>query len=140
MPDVRQLMRPRTDHLHTDQSVLAAARQMRDLRCASLPVCGEDHRLRTVLTAWDVVVHCVAAGTDPARTPVQGLVGTGPWYLDADADLAHAVQRLRRWRVRRLPVVDGRAMVGTLSQGDLARDCPPELVPALLGLVAADLR
>ena len=42
-----------------------AARKMRDLDIGSLPICGEDNRLKGMLSDRDIVVRCVADGGDP---------------------------------------------------------------------------
>ena len=42
-----------------------AARKMRDLDVGALPICGEDNRLKGMITDRDIVVKCVAEGHDP---------------------------------------------------------------------------
>jgi CBS-domain-containing membrane protein len=37
---------------------------MRDLDVAALPICGEDQRLKGMLTDRDIVVKCIAEGKD----------------------------------------------------------------------------
>ena len=50
--------------LETD-TLVVAARTMRDRAVFSLPVCAEGHRLTGVITDRDIVVGCVADGADP---------------------------------------------------------------------------
>ncbi|MGH3313598.1 MAG: CBS domain-containing protein, partial [Streptomyces sp.] len=37
-----------------------AARMMRDLRVGALPICGEDQRLKGVVTDRDITIRCSA--------------------------------------------------------------------------------
>ena len=60
-------MRPDLDTL------VDAARKMRDLDVGALPVCGEDDRLQGMVTDRDIVVECVAEGGDPGTTKVDAL-------------------------------------------------------------------
>ncbi|MGY4542604.1 CBS domain-containing protein [Arthrobacter sp. UYNi723] len=39
---------------------------MKDLDVGSLPICGEDNRLKGMLTDRDIVIKCLAEGGDPA--------------------------------------------------------------------------
>jgi len=46
--------------------VLDAARRLADLGLGSLPICGEDDRLKGMLTDRDIVVKVLAQGKDPS--------------------------------------------------------------------------
>jgi CBS-domain-containing membrane protein len=94
---------------------------MRDLDVGALPICGEDNRLKGVLTDRDIVVKCVAEGGDPAGTTV-GRFGEGkPVTIGADDSIEEALQTMSAHQVRRLPVIDGHDLVGMLAQADVAR-------------------
>jgi CBS domain-containing protein len=55
----------------TTDTLADAARKMRDLDVGALPICGEDHRLKGMITDRDIVVKCIAEGGDPAATKVE---------------------------------------------------------------------
>jgi CBS domain-containing protein len=106
----------------------SAARQMRELDVGALPICGEDDRLHGIITDRDIVVKCVAEGCDP-RTMTAGELAQGrPVTIDADADLADVLYMMEEHRIRRLPVIDDRRLVGMISEADLALNLPDQAV------------
>jgi CBS domain-containing protein len=51
--------------VNSNETLVDAARKMRDLNVGAFPICGEDQRLKGMLTDRDIVVKCVAEGMDP---------------------------------------------------------------------------
>ena len=49
-----------------NDTVIDAARRLADLDVGSLPICGEDDRLKGMLTDRDIVVKVLAQGKDPS--------------------------------------------------------------------------
>ena len=47
-----------------------AAKKLKELDVGAMPICGEDDRLKGMLTDRDIVVKVLAQGKDPARTTV----------------------------------------------------------------------
>jgi CBS domain-containing protein len=60
-------MTPGAECVGENETLLDAAGKMRDLDVGPLPICGDDNRLKGVLTDRDIVVRCLADGGDPAR-------------------------------------------------------------------------
>ena len=50
----------------TTDTLVDVARKMRDLDVGALPICGDDDRLKGMITDRDIVVRAVADGTDPS--------------------------------------------------------------------------
>lgn len=107
-----------------NESLVDAARKMRDLDVGSLPICGEDQRLKGMLTDRDIVVRCIADGGDPASTMAGQLAQGKPITIGADDDIGEALQMMAQHQVRRLPVIDGHKLVGIIAQADVARAMP----------------
>src|SRR3954470_24550715 len=59
-----------------NQTVLDAARKLKELDVGALPICGEDDRLKGMLTDRDIVVKVLAEGKDPSQTRA-GELGQG---------------------------------------------------------------
>jgi len=109
-----------------NETLADAARKMRDLDVGALPICGEDNRLKGVLTDRDIVVGCLAEGGDPA-TALAGQFGHGkPVTIGADDSIEEALATMTEHQVRRLPVIDGHDLVGMLAQADIARAMPEQ--------------
>jgi CBS domain-containing protein len=117
----RDVMTPDPKCVGEKDSLVDAARLLRDLDVGALPICGEDGRLKGMLTDRDIVVKCLAEGGDPSST-VAGSLGDGkPITIGADDDIREALQVMQDSQVRRLPVIDGHDLVGIISQADIAR-------------------
>src|SRR3954469_18040075 len=98
-----------------------AARKLAELDVGAMPICGEDDRLKGMITDRDIVVKVLAQGRDPESTRA-GELGEGkPVTIGADDSVSEALATMKEHAVRRLPVIDGHDLVGIVTQGDLAR-------------------
>ena len=69
MPKVaRDVMTPNPECIGESQSLLDAARKMAERGYGAMPICGDDNRLKGMLTDRDIVVKAIAKGKDPAGT------------------------------------------------------------------------
>ncbi|MFC0625563.1 CBS domain-containing protein [Kribbella deserti] len=127
MTTARDLMTAGAECVGEQETLVDAARKMRDLDVGALPICGDDDRLKGVLTDRDIVVRCLADGGDPASTTA-GSMGQGkPVTIGADDSIEEALATMSEHQVRRLPVIDGHKLVGMLAQADIARSMPEKL-------------
>jgi CBS domain-containing protein len=120
-----------------NDTVLDAAKRLAELDVGALPICGEDDRLKGMITDRDIVVHVLAKGKAPAETRA-GEVGQGDQQtitIGADDSIDEALRTMIDHKVRRLPVIDGHRLVGIISQADIAthldEDKTGELVEAI---------
>ena len=120
-----------------NESVAEAAKKMAQLDVGALPICGEDDRLKGMLTDRDIVVKVLAQGKDPESTNA-GELGEGkPVTIGADDSISDAIGTMKEHKVRRLPVIDGHELVGIVSQGDLAQHVDEEDVGDLVETISA---
>jgi CBS domain-containing protein len=125
MTSARDIMTSDVECVGENETLGDAARKMRDLNVGALPICGEDDRLKGMLTDRDIVVNCIARGGDP-NTVRAGELGDGkPVTIGADGSIEEALQTMKEYKVRRLPVIDGHRLVGMVSQADVARNIDP---------------
>ncbi|MCW7943157.1 CBS domain-containing protein [Streptomyces hygroscopicus] len=97
-----------------------AAQLMRELNVGALPISDENERLCGILTDRDIVVGCVAMGHDPSRVTAGDLAKGTPRWIDADADVDEVLHEMEEHKIRRLPVIDNKRLVGMISESDLA--------------------
>jgi CBS domain-containing protein len=99
-----------------------AARAMRAEGAGFLPVV-DDGRLVGVLTDRDIVIRCIAEGSDdPRACAVSEAMSTDVRTVAPEDDLEDAARAMAEGEVRRLPVVgDGGRVVGVLSHGNLVQ-------------------
>jgi CBS domain-containing protein len=110
---------------------------MAQLDVGSLPICGEDNRLKGMLTDRDIVVKVLAQGKDPAETRATELAQGKPVTIGADDSAEEALHTMTEYKVRRLPVIDGHDLIGVVSQGDLASALSREQVGELVEAISA---
>jgi CBS domain-containing protein len=137
MTTARDIMTGGTECVGENETLVDAARKMRDLDIGSLPICGKDDRLKGMLTDRDIVVKCIADGGDPS-TVIAGQLAEGkPVTIGADDDVSEALATMKKYQIRRLPVIDGHDLVGMLTQADVARNLPEDRVGDLVEYISS---
>ena len=116
----RDVMTPDAKCVGENDTVSDAAKQLADLGVGSMPICGEDERLKGVVTDRDIVVEVLAEGRDPAAVKAIELGGEEVVTIGADDSVTEALETMSSHAVRRLPVIDGHDLIGIVSVADLA--------------------
>jgi CBS domain-containing protein len=139
MTTAREIMTADVTCVGEKETLRDAAAKMAQLDVGSLPICGEDDRLKGMLTDRDIVVKALAQGKDPGSTKAGELgVGDGKTVtIGADDSIEEALRTMIDHKVRRLPVIDGRQLVGIISQADLATNVDEERVGDLVEAISA---
>lgn len=126
MTVARDIMTPAPRCVGENQTLVEAARLLASLDVGALPICGEDKRLKGILTDRDIVVKCIAEGGDPSLWTAGQLAQGTPLTVKADDDIRKALKTMKAYQVRRLPVIEGHDLVGIVTQADIARSMAPE--------------
>jgi CBS domain-containing protein len=133
----RDVMSGGVECVGENDSVLDASKRLAELDVGSMPICGEDDRLKGMLTDRDIVVKVLAQGKDPADVTA-GELGEGkPVTIGADDSVDEALRTMKDHKVRRLPVIDGHDLVGIVSIADLATDIDEDKVGDLVEAISA---
>jgi CBS domain-containing protein len=117
---VQQLMTSDPCSIDVDKSVTYAAKMMRDENVGLAPIVEGDQLVGTV-TDRDIVVRVIAEGKNPESTMVREIASTNLVTVEPQHDLDEALKLMAKHQVRRLPVVEGRRLVGVVAQADVAR-------------------
>jgi CBS domain-containing protein len=118
-------------------TIVTAAKKMAELGVGSLPICGNDKRLKGMLTDRDIVVKVIANDRDPA-TVTAGEFGQGETVtIGADDDEGEILRTMSRHQVRRLPVIDGHTLVGIVAVADVAKALPDRPVGDLIDAISS---
>ena len=133
----RDVMTPECKCAGENDTVLDAAKKLSELDVGSMPICGEDDRLKGMITDRDIVVKVLAQGKDPATTTVGELAQGKPVTIGADDSIDEALSVMSEHKVRRLPVIDGHDCVGIISQADIATNLPEEKAGDLVESISA---
>jgi CBS domain-containing protein len=137
MATAREIMSGGAECVGENESLADAAKKMRELDVGALPICGEDNRLKGMLTDRDIVVEAIAQGKSPDETRA-GELGEGkPVTIGADDSAEEALQTMTEHKVRRLPVIDGHDLIGIVSQADVATNLSDDQTGALVEAISA---
>jgi CBS domain-containing protein len=138
MATAREIMTPAAQFIDLNDTVESAAKLMAEKDIGALPICNGEKRLQGMLTDRDIAVKVVAQGKDPRKTKVEEVAqGTELVTIGADDSVEEALRTMKEHKVRRLPVIDGKELVGMVSQGDLAVNLPEERVGDLVEAISA---
>ena len=133
----RDVMTGGAECVAEDESILDAAKRLAQLNVGAMPICGQDDRLKGMLTDRDIVVKVLAQGKDPAQTRA-GELGEGkPVTIGADDSVSEALRTMTEHKVRRLPVIDGHQLVGVVTQADNAVNLDEEATGELVEAISA---
>ena len=136
MSTAREIMTGSAECARSTDSLVDVAKKMRDLDVGALPICGDDDRLKGMITDRDIVVKCVADGADPSTVQADSFAEGKPVTIGADDSVEEALRTMTEHGVRRLPVIDGHELVGMLSQADIAKNLPDDQVAQLVEAIS----
>ena len=117
----RDVMSPNAECVGENETLLDAAKKMADRGYGSMPICGEDNRLKGMLTDRDIVVRALGQGRNPDDLTAGELAEGKPVTIGADDDVSDVLRTMSSHQVRRLPVIDGHDLVGMVAVADVAR-------------------
>ncbi len=136
MTTARDIMSGSAECARTTDTLVDAAKKMRDLDVGALPICGDDDRLHGMITDRDIVVRCVADGGDPGAVTVEEYAGDETVTIGADDSVEEALSTMTRHGVRRLPVIDGHELIGMVSQADVAKNLSDDQTAQLVEAIS----
>jgi len=88
-----------------------------------------------ILTERDVLKRVVAEGKDAGKTKVRDAMTSPLVIAEPGMDLGEAVKLMFQMKIKKLPVVDGKRLVGLVSLTDIAR-FQPQMITILKQLAA----
>jgi CBS domain-containing protein len=128
----RDIMSGGVDCIGENETIAEAARKMAQLGVGALPICGDDDRLKGMVTDRDIVIKVIAEGKDPNTCKAGELAQGKPVTIGADDSLQELVRTMAQYHVKRVPVIDGHRLVGIVSEADVAASAPQDLVVDLV--------
>ncbi|MFI7286478.1 CBS domain-containing protein [Streptomyces anulatus] len=130
MTTAKDIMHSGARWIPAHETLDRAAQLMREHNVGALPVSanGDSDRMVGIITDRDIVVGCVAKGHDPAKTTAGDLAQGTPRWIEAEADVNAVLEEMQTHRIRRLPVVENKKLVGMISEADLAQHLTEEQI------------
>jgi len=122
---VKDLMTQNIISILPETSVVEATRIMSTRDISSILIkTGDDYI--GIFTDRDVMRKVVASGLDPNNTVVREIMSSPLITISEDAGIEEAAEKMRDSKIRRLIVMNEGAVVGIISETDIAR-VEPEL-------------
>ena len=135
---VREAMHEGCECINESETVLEAAKRMEQQDIGVLPICGNDDRLKGMLTDRDVVVKVLAHDMDPATKRVGELAQGTPVCVSSEASIDEALELMREHAVKRLPVIDeNKKLCGIITEADVATSLSPKETGEVVGAIAS---
>lgn len=117
---VSQIMTKELIVANTDDTILEVAKLMQHHNIGCVPILDKGDKVLGVITDRDIVMNMAKYNFDPANTCAKEFASEVLYRVKPDADVAHALDLMRKQRIRRLPVLENEHLVGMLSLGDIA--------------------
>jgi CBS domain-containing protein len=124
MRTVRHLLESKAPEVHAigpDEPVIDAIRLMSDKGIGALLVLGDGGKLVGILSDRDYARKVVLAGRSSKDTPVRDIMTGEVVTVGLGEDASTCMRMVTERRIRHLPVVDGDAVLGVISIGDLVK-------------------
>lgn len=125
MTVARDVMTPAPRCVREGQTLREAAAMMATLNVGALPICGDDGKLKGMLTDRDIVVKAIAAGADPSNARAGDYGEGAPTCVHADDDIRELLRVMQDEQIRRVLVLEDHDLVGIVSQADIALATSP---------------
>ncbi|MFI9305777.1 CBS domain-containing protein [Streptomyces triculaminicus] len=135
MTKAKDIMHEGAQWITREETLTRAAQVMQLLDVGALPVSDDNGRLCGIITDRDIVVKCLAKGHDPDKVTAAELCEGTPRWIDANADVDDVLHEMEIHRIRRLPVIENKRLVGMISEADVARHLPDAQVAAFAGQI-----
>ncbi len=118
MQTVKDVMTTNIQYCTPLDNVFEVAVKMKDYDVGAIPIC-EDGHLLGMITDRDIAIRGVAE-KHPGSTKVTDIMSEKLVTVTADVTVDKAAELMATEQIRRLPVVEGKKLIGMVSLGDLA--------------------
>lgn len=135
MTRAKDIMHEGAQWITRDETLTRAAQVMEMLDVGALPVSDDNGRMCGIITDRDIVVKCLARGGNPDRTTAGDLCEGTPRWIDANAEVEDVLHEMESHKIRRLPVIENKRLVGMISEADVARHLPDSQVAEFAGMI-----
>ena len=120
--------------IRADAPVAAAVAELRRWNVGALVVTGESGPVEGIVSERDVV-RAIADGLQALEQPVGAIMSTEVVTCDRHATVEELMRLMTDKRIRHVPIVEGGALVGIVSIGDVVKSRLGELETETRSLV-----
>lgn len=118
MQKISEIMTDDVESCSLLDNVFEVAQKMKELNVGAIPIVDQD-QLVGMITDRDIVLRCIAE-KHPPSSKVEEIMSKDLITVTPDQTSQEAVRLMAKHQIRRLPVVEGKRLIGIVSLGDLA--------------------
>ncbi len=108
-----------------DCTAKEAVKIMKEENCGVIPVVDEKNKIKGIVTDRDITFFLVLKDKDPEKTKLKEFMSKDVITCKENDDLDKLVHRMKKYKVRRIPIVDKEdKLQGMISLGDIAVKVP----------------
>ncbi|MBS3052202.1 MAG: CBS domain-containing protein [Candidatus Aenigmarchaeota archaeon] len=130
---VKDIMTKNPLRIDWQESTQKAAKMMSEHRVGTVIVLKNNKPIG-ILTDTDLTKRIVALCKDPKKIKVSQIMTTPLIFSSPSDKITDVVFKMKKHRIKRIPIIDNRSLVGVLTTTDIARNVPEmmELLEARL--------
>lgn len=104
-----------------DTTICDCAKQMRDNHVGCISVCNQNNEILGIVTDRDLILRCVACDKDPKTTTINDVMTNDICCCTPTDDIENVESKMDKLHIRRVPVVEGKKVIGMVTIGDLVK-------------------
>jgi CBS domain-containing protein len=127
---VADILKTKGDAVHTvqpDQNIEHLVHRLRIEGVGAMIVSADGDAVDGIISERDVVLGLTEHGTDTLKMSIADLMTRAVVTCSPADTVAHVARVMTQRRIRHLPVVEGRRLVGIVSVGDVVKQRMDEL-------------
>ncbi|MFC1994855.1 CBS domain-containing protein [Chloroflexota bacterium] len=102
-----------------EETVSAAIKKLIEHDRGSLPVCNDKGEMVGIITERDIVRKCLVRSNAIAKIKIQDVMSQQVIVGTPEDDLDYAISIMKEKRIRHIPIVDNKKVIGMISMRDL---------------------
>lgn len=126
---VKNIMTKRIVSIEEDATVQEVAKKMTSHRVGSIIVTKKDKPIG-IITETDMNKRVVAVAGNPKKMKAKDIMSSPIVFVSPNSDISEVVHKMKKYRIRRFPVVSNGKIVGIVTNTDIAR-VSPEMIDVL---------
>ena len=123
---VKNIMTKPAIQINYDKSIQETAKIMTKHRVGSIIVVKDNNPIG-IITETDINKKIVAPGKDPKKVTTKEIMSAPIVFSGPNEDVFVTVEKMKKNKVKRIPVVDKGKIVGIVTDTDIARASPDML-------------
>jgi len=102
-----------------NESISAAIQKLAEHDRGSLPVCNDKGKLVGIITERDIVRRCLTHSDAIENIMIKDIMSQQVVIGHPEDDLSYAINAMQEKRIRHIPIVDNKEVIGMISMRDL---------------------